>query len=251
MNHRSFLRRVVAPGAALVGAALAFSACIEPPPKIAAIPMSGLALRVYVFGASAEQARQTFDAVKQNNPNFSIVQDGGDGEVLVGLDQDTGACVEPTALCAFKVSYRIKNAKGDVVRAETQEVQETSDRCSLLCDKALRKAVIQIVEHAALNLKGPGETVPDASATPSAAASASPEAGKEKDKDKEAKAPKKREPVAAGGKFEPAICAVGAGPRLPAEEAERRVGQVEALKRMGVLEQDEFECLKKALLARL
>src|SRR5262245_44542187 len=71
-------------------------ACVEPPPKIAAIPSTGLAVRLHVFGASALDARRTFDAAKANNKNFRIVQEGGDGELLVGLDNDSPKCVEPT-----------------------------------------------------------------------------------------------------------------------------------------------------------
>ena len=52
-------------------------------------------------------------------------------------------------------------------------------------------------------------------------------------------------------KAEPAICAIAHGPHLPSEEAEKRAAQVEALKRLEVLTQDEYDCLRKAYLDRL
>jgi hypothetical protein len=52
-------------------------------------------------------------------------------------------------------------------------------------------------------------------------------------------------------KAEPAICAVGHGNHLPSDEAERRAAQVEVLKRLNVLSQDEYDCLRKAYLERL
>jgi len=234
-------------------------ACIEPPPKIAAIPAAGFALRVHVFGASAEDALRAIESVKQNNPSFSVVPAGGDGEVLVGLEKDTGACVEPTALCSFRVSYRVKNAKGDVLRADTELVSATSDHCNLICDKALNSAVTKVVEHAALMLKAGHDPAPlaGATATPAAEPAADADAGAPaadagvKETKLSTKKPATPPPAPVAAKPDPIICSVGAGPRLPSEEAEKRVGQVEALKRMGVLDQEEFDCLRKAFLARL
>ncbi len=37
----------------------------------------------------------------------------------------------------------------------------------------------------------------------------------------------------------------------PAAEAEKRAAQVEILKRLSVLDQDEYDCLRKAYLSRL
>ena len=55
----------------------------------------------------------------------------------------------------------------------------------------------------------------------------------------------------APAKTTPAMCTVATGPRLPTEEAEGRAAQVEVLKRLGVLEQSEYDCLRKAYLSRL
>ena len=68
-------------------------ACVEPPPKIAAIPATGLSLRVYAFGASAQEMRRAFEAVHQNNHAFTVVNEGGDGDALVGLENDSPKCV--------------------------------------------------------------------------------------------------------------------------------------------------------------
>ena len=73
MKKPHAIRRALAVSIAAISAAVAVSACIEPPPRIPAIPASGLSVRVYVFGASAEDVRQGFDAVKDNNPSFNIV----------------------------------------------------------------------------------------------------------------------------------------------------------------------------------
>ncbi len=244
-------------------AALVLFACVTPPPRIAAIPASGLAVRVHVFGAEAEDALRTFQLVNQNNQSFSIVSAGGDGEILVGLEKDTGACVEPTALCTYRISYRIKNAKGDVLRTDTELVSATSDHCTVICDQAISNAVTKVVEHAALVLKGDGDPSPlassSASPSASAAASAAPDADAGATSDAGAKDLKEKPskkyltpaPAPAPAGKEPILCAVGSGPRLPSDEAEKRVGQVEALKRMGVLDQQEFDCLRKAFLARL
>jgi hypothetical protein len=230
-------------------------ACIEPPPKIDAIPSSGLALRVKVFGASAQDSEKSFEAVKQNNKNFSIVQDGGDGEVLIGLDNDSPACVPPTGLCSYKVSYRIRDNAGNVVAQDTTSVQATSDHCQGLCAKALTNVSVKVVEAASSALKSSGSATADSdggvsatSTTTADVTDAGTDSGpiahpkKSKDKPKVEVAPPKAEP---------AICAVGHGNHLPSDEAERRAAQVEVLKRLNVLSQDEYDCLRKAYLDRL
>jgi hypothetical protein len=229
-------------------------ACVEPPPKIDSIPASGLSLRVKVFGASAQDSEKSFEAVKQNNKNFAIVQDGGDGEVLVGLDNDSPACVPPTGLCSYKVSYRIRDNAGNVVAQETTSVQATSDHCQGLCAKALTNVSVKVVEAASNALKSSGPADSDSgagglglsggadSADGGADAAAIAHPKKAKDKPKVEPAP---------SKAEPAICAVGHGNHLPSDEAERRAAQVEVLKRLDVLSQEEYDCLRKAYLDRL
>jgi hypothetical protein len=246
-----------------------FAACVEPPPKISSIPSSGLAVRLYVFGASAQEARQAFQAAKQNNKNFSVVKEGGDGEILLGLDNDSPKCVAPTAFCSFKLSFRIKDNQANMVHAATTSVSATAERCGDLCDRALNSAVVKVIEAAVVALKhgpveddggsdagegGPVDTseagasvTPPTSASADASTPAKPVAKKAGGKEKEKPAPPKPEPA----RPEPAICAVGHGPHLPADEAERRAAQVEALKRMSVLDQDEYDCLRKAYLERL
>jgi hypothetical protein len=240
---RTRLRRTILVLAALTSAAFA-AACIEPPPVIPSIPASGLKLRVFAFGYFAENAVSTFDSVTQNNPSFAVVQQGGDGEVLIGLEQDTPSCVEPTALCSLRVSYRVKNPQGVVVKADSELVSANSDRCMNICERALTSAIGRIVDKAAVALKS-GAAAPAAEPTPEPSAEA--DAGGSKGK-KGAAAPP---PAPKASKLEAGICSVGTGPRLPSEEAERRVGQVEALKRLGVIDNEEFECLRKAYLARL
>ena len=129
-------------------------ACIEPPPKIAAVPASGFALRLHVFGASAVEAQRTFAAVKQNNPSFALVDEGGDGEVLVGLENDSPHCVAPTAMCSYRVSYRITDNDGVVLAAKTTTIDATSDSCSDLCAQALNHVAVKIVELAVADLHG-------------------------------------------------------------------------------------------------
>jgi hypothetical protein len=222
---------------------LAFGAhaCIEPPPKIPSVPASGLALRLYVFGASAVDAQRTFAAVKQNNPSFKLVGAGGNGEVLVGLENDSPHCVAPTALCSYRVSYRIRDNSGAVLSAKTTTIEATSDRCSDLCAQALNNLAVTIVDLAASQLAGAPaakESEPqaeDAGAPPSSSTSR----------------PKKTLKGESTSRPEPSICSAGHGPRLPSEEAERRAAQVEVLKRLGVVDQDEYDCLRKAYLERL
>lgn len=234
--------------------AVAVYACVEPPPKIDSIPASGLALRVTVFGASAEDMKHSLDAVKSNNKSFSLVTDGGDGEVLVGLDNDSPACVAPTALCSYKVAYRIRDNEGKTVAEETTSVNATSDHCSGLCAKALNNVSVKIVEAAAAALKGaplpPSD--PDASVATTSAdvADAAIDAGPLPATHHHSKS-KTPPPVVDAAKPEPTICAVGHGAHLPSDEAEKRAAQVEVLKRINVLDQDEYDCLRKAYLERL
>ncbi|HVH41588.1 MAG TPA: hypothetical protein VM925_04570 [Labilithrix sp.] len=237
-----------------------FAACVEPPPKIAAIPSSGLALRLFVFGASAQEARQAFEAAKQNNKNFTLVKEGGDGEVVVGLENDSPKCVAPTALCSFKLAFRVRDNQGNVVHVSTTTASANAEKCSDLCDRALNAAVVKVIEASAAALKssstdGDGGAAsssdggePIEAGSPDASAAAAPAASSKPAKKVVAKnASSKPEPA----KAEPAMCVVGHGPTLPAEEAEKRAAQVEALKRIGVLDQDDYDCLRKAYLDRL
>jgi hypothetical protein len=250
MKKRHFVAALIFAPAVAVG----IYACVEPPPKIDAIPASGLALRVNVFGASAQDSEKSFEAVKQNNKNFAIVTDGGDGEVLVGLDNDSPACVPPTGLCSYKVSYRIRDNAGNVVAADTTSVTATSDHCNGLCAKALTSVSVKVVEAASNALKSGGSAPADADGsatsalatgeTVDAAVEAGPPAHPKKSKEKSKVEPAPTKP-------EPAICAVGHGNHLPSDEAERRAAQVEVLKRLNVLSQDEYDCLRKAYLERL
>src|SRR5438105_412303 len=138
----------------IAAAAIVVYACVEPPPKISAIPTNGLALKVFVFGASAQEARRAFQAVKETNQSFSIVNEGGDGELLVGLENDAPKCVQPTALCQYRVAFRVRNYKGEVVHsAVATTISASSDRCPDLCAKALNNMVVKVVEAAATALK--------------------------------------------------------------------------------------------------
>ncbi len=233
-------------GAAAAGIGL--HACVEPPPKIAAIPPTGLALRVHVFGASAAEARRSIEAVKENNKTFSVVKEGGDGEVLLGLENDSPKCVAPTAICSYKIAVRIRDNESKVVHASTTTVTASSDRCSDLCAKALVDVAVKVVEIASAALKD------DAVAEASVEDAAEPVEAGPTETGPVAKAGGKKtkpEPKAEPAKPEPIMCAVGHGARLPTEDAERRAAQVEALKRLSVLDQDEYDCLRKAYLDRL
>ncbi len=248
-RHRS--AAVAFAGFALV---VGVHACVEVPPKIAAIPASGLSLRIYAFGASAQEARRAFEAVHQNNTTFTVVNEGGDGEVLIGLENDSPKCVPPTALCSLKVSFRIRDNKGEVLHASTTSVSASSDRCSELCTKALNNVAVKVVEAAAGVLKGGGTldasleggdgVSTDASTTIDAAPAVDAAVPAPRGSKKGAKAEPPPKP-------QPAICSVANGPRLPAEEAEKRAAQVEVLKRLSIIDQDEYDCLRKAYLARL
>ena len=261
------IRNLVLAGSFL---AASFAACMEPPPKIDSIPASGLSLRLHNFGASAQDARSAFQAVRQSNKNFALVREGGDGEVLVGLENDSPKCVAPTALCSYKVAVRIKNNAGKVVHSSVFDVSANGERCGDLCDKALNSMVVKVIDAAVASLKsgsdaadggasdgeapvaaadtsdgGEAVAVADAAAPPTAkAASKKPEKKDGKDS-KDAK-----DKSASSGK-EPPICTIAHGPQLKADEAERRAAQVEALHRMTVLAQDEYDCLRKAYLDRL
>ncbi|HEX7665687.1 MAG TPA: hypothetical protein VF407_14270 [Polyangiaceae bacterium] len=232
-------------------AAVGVYACVEPPPKIDSIPQSGLSLRVTAFGASAEDMKSQLRAVKQNNKGFSVVADGGDGEVLIGLDNDSPTCVQPTALCSYKVAYRIRDNDGKIVAEDVTEVTATSEKCMGLCTKALNDISVRVVEAASASLKN-GAQVASASdggdVSPSTTA-ASTETGDVADAGHKKSKPKTAAPAAPAK--EPALCAVGHGNRLPSDEAEKRAAQVEVLKRIGTIDQDEYDCLRKAYLERL
>jgi hypothetical protein len=237
-------------------------ACIEAPPKIAAIPASGLALRVYAFGASAQDARRAFEAVHQNNTQFTVVNEGGDGDVLVGLENDSPKCVPPTALCSLKISFRVRDNKGEILHAATTTVSASSDRCTEICSKALINVAVKVVEAAAGVLKTGGvseASVETAEGGSSAETAASLDSGAPVDAGVSSTpaAPAPRGSKKGAAKVEPppkpppAICSVGNGPRLAAEEAEKRAAQVEVLKRLSIIDQEEYDCLRKAYLARL
>jgi len=222
-------------------------ACVEPPPKIAAIPPTGLTLRVHVFGASASEARRAIGSVKENNQTFSLVKEGGDGEVVLGLENDSPKCVAPTAICSFKIAVRIKDREGKVVHTSSAVVNASSDRCADLCEKALVDVAVKVVELASASLRG-GEVDAGHAEDAEVEASAVSEGGPPEKK--HGKKPKP-DPKPEAQKAEPTMCSVGHGQRLPTEEAEKRAAQVEALKRLSVLEQDEYDCLRKAYLDRL
>jgi hypothetical protein len=250
MTRRFGKLLVAVPLLAALGVAL--YACMEVPPKIDSIPASGLSLRVYAFGASAQDTRQMFEAVKQNNKQFSVVQDGGDGEVLIGLENDSPKCVAPTALCSYKVAYRIRDNANNVLFTTTTSASASANTCSDLCGKVLSQVVVKVVDKAASLLKGGAIATPTDDASVELA-----DAGSLTDGPAEGAAPEKPTP----GKKKPAkpeppkptppMCSVGAGGHLPTHEAETRAAQVETLKRLGILDQTEYDCLRKAYLERL
>ncbi len=268
----SSVRRAVPFTAALF--ALAGLSCVAPPPSISALSGRNLAIKVFVFGADAEEAKSAFEGVHSNNPTFTVVQSGGDADVLIGIEKDSAKCVEPTALCSYRISYRVRNTKGELLKEDSATILQDADSCSRLCKKVLNKVAATVVEAAAGAVQSgspapaasaSAEPQPDASAAPGASASAAPSASAEPrpawtkgvpsaKPSASAEPPKpeppKPEPKPSNGK-EPKICSVGTGPKLPPEEAEKRVAQVDALKRLGVITQDEFDCLRTAYLARL
>jgi hypothetical protein len=207
-------------------AALLLPACLEAPPKLAVIPSRGLPLRVHIFGADAKDGRSLFDTVAQINPSLSFVLSGGQGEVLLGLDRDPVPCVEPTGYCEYRVALRVRDAGGATVVSETTRVGASSPSCYLLCKRALQKAVIHAVERAATALTARAEAAGSDENDPAA-----PRGGRRRHK--------------------PPVCGVALGQRLPSEEAELRLAQIDALRRQGVLSVEEFECLRRAFLARL
>jgi hypothetical protein len=156
----------------------------------------------------------------------------------------------------MKVSFRVRDNKGEILHASTTTISASSDRCSELCSKALNNVAVKVVEAAAGVLKGGG--APDASVESTEGGTAV-DAGTTIDAapavDAAAPAPRGSKKPAAKveppPKPQPAICSVASGGRLPAEEAEKRAAQVEVLKRLNIIDQDEYDCLRKAYLARL
>lgn len=266
MTHH--LRTAIAIACALgVTGALAV-ACVEAPPALPALASKPLSIRLHVFGADAEDAHDAVVSLKRNNPGFAVVQDGGDGDVLIGIEKDSAQCVEPTALCSYRISYRVRRVGGEVVLSRDETVLADSDSCSRLCDKALNKVAIKAVEDAANALRDAPAAAPSASApSPAESASAAPGAkaapGSSAKTEPSAKPPPGGKPAAsdkppagaapadAAAPPTKGMCSVAVGPALPAKEAERRVAQVDALKRLGVIDEAEFDCLRKAYLERL
>jgi len=217
-------------GLAALTLALA-SGCLEPPPKITTLPPGGLSVRVHIFGAAANEVNQAFLAVNKNNPTFHMVNDGGDGDVLLGLENDSPMCVPPTGLCSFKVSYRVRDKAGEQVLSNTTSINAQGDQCAELCARAVNNVVVKVIEDAATALTAGPPPADDAGASKTA--------------------PSKGKPAAGKAAAAPAICGIAVGPRLPSEEAEARTAQVEVLKRVGVIDQAEYDCLRKAYLSRL
>jgi hypothetical protein len=190
--------------------------------------------------------------------HIEVGLDGDLGEVLVGLENDSPKCVPPTGLCSFRVSYRIRDNAGNVVSASSTNVSATADSCSALCEKAINNVAVKVVEVAAGVLKGDGNGPVDSGipaeadaevTTPVDAGSPSPDASAPVPRGSKKPRPKAEAPPPP--KPDPLICSVGAGSRLPTAEAEKRAAQVEILKRLNVLDQDEYDCLRKAYLSRL
>ena len=258
--------------------------CVAPPPSINALTGRNLSVKVFVFGADAAEAKDAFEGVHSNNPTFTVVPNGGDADILIGIEKDSAKCVEPTALCSYRISYRVRNPKGELLLEDSATILQDADSCARLCKKVLNKVAATVVEAAAAAVQSgspapvtsaSAEPAPDASAAPTASASAAPSASAEPPRPSwmkgaatakpgasppaSAKAPEppkpeppKAEPPKTAGKSKGGnICSVGTGPKLPPEEAEKRVAQVDALKRLGVITQEEFDCLKTAYLARL
>jgi len=188
------------------------------------VPASGLSLRVHIFGSSAADVNDAFIAAHKNTPAFHVVNEGGDGDVLVGLENDSPLCVPPTGLCSFKVGYRVRNNQGEAVASTTTTITAQSDHCGGLCAQAINNVVVRVLQEAAAGLAG-GPTE-DSAGTKGAKGHAAPKAS-------------------------PAICSIAAGPHLQSEDAEARAAQVEVLKRLGILEPSEYDCLRKAYLSRL
>ena len=151
------------------------------------------------------------------------------------------------------MSYRIRDKKGAIVHASSSSVSASADSCSALCGKAINNVAVKVVETAAAALRADepgsadaGVAGSGADSTLDAGATPTPDAGPPT-----ARGPKKPHAKGESARTEPLMCAVGAGARLPSEEAEKRAAQVEILKRLNVLDQDEYDCLRKAYLSRL
>lgn len=275
-NRKSFSVRRAVPLTAGLFSILGLS-CVAPPPSISALQGQNLAIKVFVFGADAEDAKSAFEGVHSNNPTFTVVQSGGDADVLVGIEKDSAKCVEPTALCSYRISYRVRNAAGDLLKEDSATVLQDADSCARLCKKVLNKVAVTVVEATASVVKSgapapsssaAAEPSPVVTAEPDASTSAAPSAsaepprpawmktgakpsGSAKAEPPKPEPPKAEPPKPASKSKESKICSVGTGPKLPPEEAEKRVAQVDALKRLGVITQEEFDCLRTAYLARL
>jgi hypothetical protein len=211
---------------ATFGLVFSILSCVEVPPKITSLPPGGLSVRVHIFGAAANEVNQAFQAANNNNPSFHVVVDGGEGDIVVGLENDSPMCVPPTGLCSFKVSYRVRDKAGEAVASNTTSINAQGDHCEDLCAKAVNNVVVKLIEEAATALAAGPPPPDDAGAAKGA----------------------KGKPAA---KAAPALCGIATGPRLPSEEAEARAAQVEVLKRVGVIDQTEYDCLRKAYLSRL
>jgi hypothetical protein len=211
----------------VAAAGLASTSCLAPAPKIPHFPPR-VALRIDVFGADAGSARSMFESVHRSNQGLSYVSSGGDGEILLGLDRDRARCVEPTAYCEYRVVLRIRNSAGAIVHSEQSSIGASAESCSRICDRALQRAATVAVSKAADLLKGESAGAVE---------------------------PPVKEPAptrsSRGKRKEPLVCAIASGTRLPSEEVEKRVAQADALRRQGILDQDEFDCLRKAFLSRL
>jgi hypothetical protein len=202
---------------------------------------------------------KAFEATKQNNKNFSLVHEGGDGEVLIGLENDSPKCVPPTGLCSYKMAVRIRDNENKVVYSANTTASANAEQCSNLCERAINSGVVKVVETAVNVLKG-GEAV-DGSAPEPSSSTAEADAGSDTGTAVSSNAAGPKPPAKKGAakatkvepppKPEPSICAVAHGPHLATDEAEKRAAQVEVLKRISVLDQDEYDCLRKAYLDRL
>ena len=252
MNPRRRLARRCC-AVAGVAAALMVCACLTPPPPVAAIPATGLAVRLYVVGASAQDARRTFEAARQNNKALSIVNEGGDGEVLVALESDSPKCTAPTGLCSFRVFFRVRGNDLVTRREGETSIMASASACYDLCAKALSMVVVRVLEEAALGLRP--RTAEDVDASPvrevTIDASLGSDASRTPGPTAKRKALSTKEAAAKPAPVDRLICGVARGNQLPADEVERRTGQVEVLKRLGILDSVEYDCLRKAYLERL
>ena len=107
----------------------------------------------------AQDARQAFSAAHQTNKQLKVTNEGGDGEVLIGLEEDSPKCVQPTAICSYKVAVRIRDNQGKTVHASTLNATANAERCQDICEKALNVAVVKVVDAAvaALNPRSASE----------------------------------------------------------------------------------------------